>query len=142
MTGNGLWKTYLPFDGIGLLLTHPISATCVATYLCGNLAGLGFNQVLPFYLKGRLGWGPVEVGGLMGFEYLLLGLAQVVCLPIFLKYVGLPRTFLFASLCGFWPLLLTTLSKESFITVPWPWSCGGEAEVNMAYLFVFACVRA
>ena len=23
----------------------------------------------------------------MGFEYLLLGLAQVICLPIFLKYV-------------------------------------------------------
>ena len=78
----------------------------------------------------------------MGFEYLLLGLAHVICLPIFLKYVGLPRTFMFASLCGFWPLLLTTLSQESVFTVPWPWSCGEEAEVNMAYIFVFACLFA
>lgn len=142
-TGNGQWKSYLPFDGIGLLLSHPLAAVSTALFVCGSLAGLGFNQVLPFYLKGRLGWGPVETGGFMGFEYLLLGLAQVVCLPIFQKYVELPKTILFASLCGFWPLLLTMLSRETTFTIPFlSGACGGDVEVNMAYIIVFACVSA
>lgn len=79
----------------------------------------------------------------MGFEYFLLGLAQVVCLPIFQKYVELPKTFLFASLCGFWPLAMTMLSRETTFTIPFlTGACGGAVEMNMAYIIVFACVSA
>ena len=31
---------------------------------------------------------------------LLLGIAQIVFLPIFLKYVGLPKTFVTAACCN------------------------------------------
>ena len=71
--------------------------------------------------------------------------AQVICLPLFLKHFGTPKTFQFAAVCNFWPLLMALLSHDTTFTIPWPWGCGGVAELNWAYVIVslnfFTCLH-
>ena len=65
---NGAWVKLLPVDGIKMLLSHPLASMIVGVVFFQAMAGLGFNQVLPFFLKLRLGWGATEFGNWMGWN--------------------------------------------------------------------------
>ena len=53
---------------IFLLVLSDTSLASVAQSFFQAMAGLGFNQVLPFFLKLRLGWGATEFGNWMGWN--------------------------------------------------------------------------